>query len=242
MPNKKAIVATVYIDTLEFEGLLLPDDSFAISLSQISSLFPISFPQKNASRQVKALLNKEFRFFKIAKEGNNVKLNILSIDDFHQLIIQLAVQKKDPEAIKILSCLARTDLEDVFRSAFGIKFERQEREAFRKLRPVSKNVRKYWTDAIRDYYQKLGRKAMPHHYMRVSDHLNKVVRGMTAVQVRDFFKVERNVLLRDLESGTTKLEDLELIKDIEKHAARLVIKKNVYPFDALCEAVSFHVD
>jgi len=50
----KAIVAQVKIGSKEIEGLMLPDGTFAVSVSQVASLF--SLTRSNASRDIKRLL------------------------------------------------------------------------------------------------------------------------------------------------------------------------------------------
>lgn len=50
----KVIVAQAKIKSQEIEGLILPDGTFVVSVSQVASLFVLT--KSNATREVKALL------------------------------------------------------------------------------------------------------------------------------------------------------------------------------------------
>jgi len=87
--TSRAEKAKVQIGHIEIEGLMLPDGSFAIGVSQVASLF--SIPQGNTSRDFKALLGEDFQFLKAQTELNSKPVNILTIPEFEQLLKVLAV-------------------------------------------------------------------------------------------------------------------------------------------------------
>ena len=60
--SDRAQVTLIQIGLTEIEGLLLSDGRFAISVSQVCSVF--QFLNKNAVREVQALLGNDFQFLK----------------------------------------------------------------------------------------------------------------------------------------------------------------------------------
>lgn len=79
----KAIVATVKIGHCEIQGLMLPNGDFAIAVPQVAELF--SIPQKNSSRDFKALLGNNFSFLTTKSELHSNPVNILSLSEFEVL-------------------------------------------------------------------------------------------------------------------------------------------------------------
>ena len=64
----KAIVAQIEYAGLSFEGLLLPDDSYAISVTQANKILQFSAHPNHASRSVKRILGDEFQPTRMASE------------------------------------------------------------------------------------------------------------------------------------------------------------------------------
>lgn len=72
---KKAVVSQVDLGFTQIEGLMLPDGSFAVAVLQLAKI--LSLLNKNASRDFKALLGKEFSFLTTKSEINSNVVNIL---------------------------------------------------------------------------------------------------------------------------------------------------------------------
>jgi len=89
----RAQVATVQIGTVELEGIMTQSGEFFVAVSQISDLF--SIPNKNVSRDVKALLGNDFQFYKIASELNPKPVNAISLNDFGLAAYRFSVVGKD---------------------------------------------------------------------------------------------------------------------------------------------------
>lgn len=135
MTQSKAKIATVKIGPLAIEGLLLPDGSFAVGVSQISALFPAI--QNNPSREVKALLGKGIQLVKAASELNPNRVNIVSLEQFSLVVFELAL-KGQSEAVEFVRALHGLSLHQLFSDAFGIKFEADDRQEWLKQRMLHK--------------------------------------------------------------------------------------------------------
>ena len=85
----KAIIAKIDLGFVKFDGLMLPDGSYAIAVPQIARLVSISNHQ--ASRDFKTLLGMQFQFNKVQSELHSTPVNILTIPEFEQLLRVLAV-------------------------------------------------------------------------------------------------------------------------------------------------------
>jgi hypothetical protein len=134
---EKARITTVKLGTLEFEGLMLPDGSFGITVSQLSRVFPESVSQNNYSRQVKSALGKDFPLVKTSSELNSKQVNYITIENLEKLIVELSI-KGDSHAQELNRTLVGLSLTQLFSDAFGVKFESEERQNFLKFRAVHK--------------------------------------------------------------------------------------------------------
>ena len=85
--TKKAVVTTVKVSHIEFEGLMLPNGGYAIAISQLDALGLIR--QNKASKDLKALLGNSFQLDKTISELNPRAVNIISLSDFKKLLIKL---------------------------------------------------------------------------------------------------------------------------------------------------------
>ena len=102
-----ATVAAVKLGQLEFEGLMFDDGTYGIAVPQICSIF--QFPIKHASRDIKALLGKDFSFPKVRTTLNSKAVNALQLIDFERLLFELTIKgRADKNIIPWLeSCLTR---------------------------------------------------------------------------------------------------------------------------------------
>lgn len=112
----KAKLAQICIGSnLSVEGLELPDGSFAVSVSQVATLFSVD--SRQASRTLKPLLGDGFQFDKLVSELHPKAVNILSLTQFETVMIELAI-KGNSQAIALLRALAGMALSELFKDAF----------------------------------------------------------------------------------------------------------------------------
>ena len=91
--NSKALVSSISIGSAELEVLMLPDGSFAVAVPQIAALFNLYIPQ--ASRDLKALMGKDFSFTKTVSELNSKAVNTVTLPEFALLSYNLSVAGRD---------------------------------------------------------------------------------------------------------------------------------------------------
>lgn len=135
--TQKAIVCPIPFGEFEIQGLMLPDGTFAIGVSQVAELF--SFDKNQASRKLKVLLQKGFQFDKIASELNNKKVNILSLEEF-VLVTQALAKKGNPQAKNFAILTMGLSLHQLWCDAFGIRFENEERQEWIKQRMIHRKL------------------------------------------------------------------------------------------------------
>jgi len=133
MSTVKALVSKVQFGTVEVEGLLLPDGSFGVAVTEANNLLTFSAHQNHASRQVKALLGEGFQPTKVASELNPNAVVVLTLAEFELLVRKLdrAGNKKAQELVD--ACVGLSFVQR-FSDAFGVKFEKAERDLWLEAR------------------------------------------------------------------------------------------------------------
>lgn len=145
-----AKVTTVQIGSVKIEGLLLSDGQFAIGLPQINENQLNLVPQKNASREVKALLGNGFQFLKAKTSLNPKAINVILLEDFERLVFELAM-KGNQIAQNFVRSLYGLSLHQLFCDAFGIEFEKEDRQDWLIKRQGTKVTFRAMTDALKEY-------------------------------------------------------------------------------------------
>lgn len=142
----KAIVAPIQIGHRKIQGLMMPNGDFAIAVPQIAELF--QFDTNQASRTLKPLLGSGFKFDTAKSELNSKPVNILSLTEFEVVTLELAL-RGNQEAIAFQRSLVGLALIQLFNDAFGIKFEKIDRQNWLKDRQDGKFYRRSLTDAVK---------------------------------------------------------------------------------------------
>ena len=122
-----AVVTEVPIGNTSVEGLMTEDGTFYVGVPQIALRF--QFDKNQASRKVKALLGKGFQFDKLKTELNPKPVNAIALDKFEVLVFEL-VLKGNERAIAFSRMLVGLSLHQLFCDAFGIKFEKEDRQEY----------------------------------------------------------------------------------------------------------------
>lgn len=110
-----------------------------------------------------------------------------------------------------------------------------EQSPWGKVREEGKETRREFTDAIQDYIERhpeLPDDAKTLMYANASDKVNLVVFGRTAKQLLRDFQVSERTALRDAFTSA----ELQLIREVENVAMRLVDSRDIHPFRAVAEA------
>lgn len=90
--TKRAVVAIVPI--LEIEGLMMPNGDFAIGVSQIAGLNLV--PPNRSLKQLEALSGMDFPFAKWKTELNSKPVNVIALEDFDKLLVNLVAKGHVP--------------------------------------------------------------------------------------------------------------------------------------------------
>ena len=131
--TEKARVTNVQIGLIEVEGLMFPNGSFGIAIPQIADLVGTS--KNTASRDFKRLMGEEFRPSKNSTELGNQKINSITINEFEQLLAKLD-RAGNIKAQELRDLMVGLSLQQLWSDAFGLKFEKEERQQWVKLRQV----------------------------------------------------------------------------------------------------------
>lgn len=142
----KADVTQVQIGFLSIEGLMSENGDFGVGVPQASDTF--SFPIKHASRDMKALLGKDFQFPKWKTPLNSKAVNVIPLDRWSDLSFELAL-KGNEKAIEIGRAMHGLSWHQLFADAFGIKFEKEERQQLLMTRMATKHDFRPLTDMLK---------------------------------------------------------------------------------------------
>jgi hypothetical protein len=207
---EKAVVAQIDFGYTKIEGLMLPDGSYRMGVSQITNLMPNSVRPNQASRDLKPLLGESFQFDKIKSELNNKPVNTITIEQFVQLLKVLALQKTSQEAITLLVILAEESIERRFNHAFGVKCTEEDYNKLLTIRWKRLLARRDYTDVLMERHIDLYEtKPIPEDYRVWTVKVNKALFGC------QHFKCNRDNM-------TT--EQQEMITDFERTVKRFALK------------------
>ena len=225
-----ATLATVKLGHLEFEGLMFEDGSYGIGVPQICSIF--QFPIKHASRDIKALLGKDFQFPKARTTLHPKAVNVLQLIDFEKLLRKLD-RKGIKAAQEITDDLIGLSLTQLFSDAFGKKFEKEERQNYLLARQQGKKARMSLTDGMKAWGEKTGLKP---NYGGATTNTYRALFGKTKKELLEELGVEGNPTPRDFMTA----DHLSKLEQFENYAAIQMTKYEVEPLKAVKLAKEFY--
>lgn len=235
--SKKAVVATVNYAGYEFPGLKLPDGRYAIAVSQVVELFQrtnggFQFAKDHANRDIKYLLGKDFQFAKSASEINPKKVNLLTLEQFGELVFHVAFRANEV-AKAILKASVTTTIEQAFDIAFEGKRSLEEYNTRLNVRVESIVNRRILTNAIeeyiKDHLEEVSANYIKWIHKNSSDTINRIVFGRSAKKLREAWGCKE---VRD----ALKTEELIIIANLERLAATLIEEHDYEPLSAVKEA------
>ena len=143
---QRASILDVDFGFAQIEGLMLPDGSYAIAVSQIATHF--SFSPSNATKTVKALLGKGCELFRVSSEIANRPVNTVTLDQFKRVVLGLSKQGH-PTAQAFVEALVVEGIERRFDTAAGVKVEESERNRRLYERMISRKDFRPLTDQLK---------------------------------------------------------------------------------------------
>jgi len=123
----KAFQQTVDYGTFQMDVLMTENQELYVGVSQFESIS--SVPQKNASRDLKAILGKDSQFLKLKSDLNPKTVNAVPLEKVSEVLFALAM-KGDIKAAFTLKMLLGLAVTQLAYDAFGVKFEVEERANF----------------------------------------------------------------------------------------------------------------
>ena len=173
--SRRATTFAVDFGFTQVQGLMLPDGSYAIAVSQIAEHF--QFSPSHATRQVKALLGKGSNLSTASSDLAKRPVNIISLSQFKSVVLALSKQGH-PIAGAFVDALVEEGIERRFDTAAGVKVEESEYNARLKQRFERVAARREWTDIIRDRSIALtGRPAPERVYSGLTRQVNMALFG-----------------------------------------------------------------
>jgi hypothetical protein len=229
-----AKVTQVNIGNLVLDGLML-EGQYGIAIPQVCNLFLV--PQKNASRDIKALMGEGFSFFKWRSTLNSKEVNVLLLTDFEILVAKLD-RAGNKKAQDFRDALVGLSLHQIFSDAFKVKFDEEDRQEWLKDRLNGKIARRSLTDAIKDYIERnsITGNTAKWMYLHVSETLNRLLFGMPAKKLCEKYHCPKDTLRDQFES-----KDIVNIRRLEEYTMQLIDKENTEPIQALTLAHEFWV-
>lgn len=123
-----AVVTQVPIGNTSVEGLMTEDGQYAIAFSQLQVIDLV--PPNRSLKQLEALLGISFQSHRKVKTALNPKpVNAIDLIDFEKLL-RVLDRKGNKHAQLIVDSLVGLSLHQLFCDAFGIKFEKEERQQY----------------------------------------------------------------------------------------------------------------
>lgn len=174
--TKKAVTAKVNLGFAVIDGLMLPNGDFAVAVPQVCEIF--SFLNKNASRDIKSLLGDSFQFLKTKSDLNSKAVNILTLDQFKQVIKVLA-GRGNKIALAFVDAIFDEGLDRRFNRAFDIKTSEDEYNERIKFRVLRVETRLEWTDVMmKRHIEIYGCKPEPKKYAYWTKRVNMALFGV----------------------------------------------------------------
>jgi len=143
----KAVVTKVNLFGTEVEGLMLPDGSFGVAFAQAAEINLV--PPNRSLKQLNALLGTDFQSHQTKSELNPKAVNYLTLNEF-ELLIRKLDRKGNKVAQDLTDNLVGLSLVQLFSDAFGVKFEKAERQQWVDLRQQHRDLfRAKFTDWLK---------------------------------------------------------------------------------------------
>jgi len=169
----KAIVAKIDLGFVQFDGLMLPDGSYAIAVPQIAEL--VGLDKNQASRDIKRMVGKDFNPSKSTTEYAKAAVNIIDLATFRKIIRELDRQG-NPIASALIDVFIQESIDRRYDTAFGKKVSESERNQILAQRMKRLLARRAWTDLLQDrHIQCYGTKPTPKQFKDWTVRVNQVL-------------------------------------------------------------------
>lgn len=174
--TKKAVTAKVNLGFAVIDGLMLPNGDFAVAVPQVADVFQDN--RNTFSQSLKRLLGEDFKPNKAKTEFNKNYVNILTLDQFKQVIKVLA-GRGNKIALAFVDAIFDEGLDRRFNRAFDIKTSEDEYNERIKFRVLRVETRLEWTDVMmKRHIEIYGCKPEPKKYAYWTKRVNMALFGV----------------------------------------------------------------
>jgi len=140
-----AEIAEVQIGNLTIEGVMFPDGSYGVAIPQVSSLFLDNHNQ--ASKTLKRLMGADFKTSKVKTPFNRNATLAISLPDFERVVAKLD-RAGNKKAQDFRDTMVGLSFHQLFSDAFGVKFEKEDRQRWLESRFNTKHDFRPLTDQL----------------------------------------------------------------------------------------------
>lgn len=144
-----AFVAKVQIGTIEIDGLMDEEGNYYVAIPQLAEINLV--PPGRSSKQLEALTDKAFSshdLVKLKTPLNSKSVNALPVKLVEKLLLRLAI-KGNKAAIALMEALIGLSLHQLFSDAFGVEFEREDRQRWLACRFKTRHDFRPLTDELK---------------------------------------------------------------------------------------------
>jgi hypothetical protein len=151
-PMITAVVAKVQIGTVEIDGLMDEEGNFYVGMPQLTDINLM--PRRRSAKQLEALSDKAFSsqtdIVKLKTPLHSKGVNALPVKLVEKLLLKLAIRGNE-KAIELMEALIGLSLHQLFSDAFGLKFEKDDRQRWLNCRFQTKHDFRALTDRLQKY-------------------------------------------------------------------------------------------
>jgi hypothetical protein len=229
----KGTVTNVNIGPLVIEGLLMEDGTFGIAQQQVAAIFSVI--PTSAPKWLKSILGEGFQRFQVTTNRNegtnqNRKENVIPIAEFERLLFEMAL-RGDARAIRMSRALIGLSLTQLLSDAFGLKFEKEERQEWVDKRLKGKATRRTHTDAIMEWgIRTTGQKPDGKVYADITNGIYIYCFRKTAAELKAEKGVKKGQLLRDF-FNPKELSQVEALEQV----IMMAVDRGANPYAALAK-------
>jgi hypothetical protein len=227
----KGTITNVSIGPLVIEGILGDDGNLYVAAKHVASVFG-SLPN-NASRDLKAILGEDLVPFKISvkSETDGVRQNTcIALSDFERVLFEL-VLRGNPQAIELSRALIGLSLTQLFNDAFGLKFEKEERQEWLDKRLKGKTTRLTLTDILKEWgIRTTGQAPDGKLYSDITNGIYQLCFRKTAAELKAEKGVKKGQLLRDF-FNPKELSQVEAVEQV----IMMAVDRGANPYAALAK-------
>jgi hypothetical protein len=230
--TEKAKYAQVQLGSITIEGIMLPNGTFGMTLAQLNELVPFDPYTKNLARTLKRFCGKSLTLTKIVVDRPIQKPleYIITIDQLSLVLVKLALRGYE-SAEDFAAFLVGLSLEKLFSDAFEVKSEQDQRQGWLVERIKGRKHRLDLTDGILWYIGGHKEMSVSEKKFLFTNCTNRIYRALFG-KTADTLKEERG--------DSMTQDELGRVATLERHAAVLMMKKDMHPMDAVQDAIDFY--